>query len=95
MNWSEEKIIRLVDMRHIIKIIVVISPNRFSNIFSYINKEIIKHIFYVLRVLMDKIHLNYLLHNVLYLTIFCVNDVIDDASSLLYVIFFSIEFMLT
>ena len=38
MNWSEEKIIRLVHMSQVIKMIEIISHNRFSNISSYINK---------------------------------------------------------
>ena len=70
--------------------IVIISPNRFPNIFSYINKVSIKHICYVLRALMDKIMLNYLLYNVSYLTIFCVNDDIDDTPILRFFIFMSI-----
>ena len=72
MNWSEEKRIRLVYMSHIIKVIDIISPNRFSNISSYIKKEIIKHISYVPRIHMDNIFLNSLLYNILYLTILCV-----------------------
>ena len=44
MNWSEEKRIRLVNMSHVIKMIGIISPNRFRNISSYINKVVIKHI---------------------------------------------------
>ena len=75
-------------MSHDIKMIVIISPNRFSNInqyiFSYISKVIIKHICYVLRILVDNIILNYLLYNIFDLTIFCVNDVIDDAPSLIF-----------
>ena len=46
MNWSEEKRIRLVYTIHVIKMIGIISPNRFSNISSYINKAVIKHISY-------------------------------------------------
>ena len=45
------------------------------------------------RTLMDNIILNYIFYNIFYLTIFCVNDVIDDAPSLLYIVFSSIEFM--
>ena len=41
MNWSEEKRIRLFYMSHVIKMIGIISPNRFSNISSYINKVLI------------------------------------------------------
>ena len=42
---------------------------------------------------MDNIILNYFLYNVSYLTVFCVNDVIDDVPSLLYIIYCTIEFM--
>ena len=45
VNWSEGKRIMLVDMSHVIKIIVIIPPNRFSDIFHYINKVVIKYIF--------------------------------------------------
>ena len=93
--WIKKNSVGWYDhISHVIKMIVIISPNWFSNIFSYIIKVIIKHIFHVLRILMDNIILNYLLYNVFYLTIFCVNDVIDDAPSLLYIFFCSIEFML-
>ena len=44
MHWSEEKRDRLVYMTHVIKMIGIISSNRFSNISSYINKVVIKHI---------------------------------------------------
>ena len=79
MNWSEEKRIRLVYMSHVIKMIDIISPNRFSNISSYSNKVVIEHISYVPRIHVDNIILNYLLYNIFYLAIFCVNYVIDDA----------------
>ena len=92
MNWSEEKIIGWF-MSHVIKMIDIISPNRFSNISSYINKVVIKHISYVPRIHMDNIIMNYLLYSIFYLTIFCVNDVIDDTPSLLSIAFCSIEFM--
>ena len=92
MNWSEEKRVRLVYMSHVIKTIGSISPNRFSNISSNINKVVIKHISYVPRIHMDNI-MKYLLCSISYLTIFCVNDVIDGAPSLLYIIICSIEFM--
>ena len=36
---------------------------------------------------MDNIILNYLLYDIFYLTILCVNDVIDDAPNLLYIVF--------
>ena len=71
-------------------LIDIIFPNRFSNISSYINK-VFKHIIYVPRIHTDNIIMNYL-YSIFYLTIFCV-DVIDDAISLLYIIFCSIEFM--
>ena len=104
MNWSEEKRIRLVYKSHVIKMIGIISPNRFSNISSsnissYIsaiflpNDKVIKHISYVPRIFMDNIIMNYLLDSIFYLTIFCVNDVIDDTPSSLYISFCSIEFM--
>ena len=91
MNLSEEKRIRLVYMSHIIKMIDIIS----TNISSYINKVVIKHISYLPRINMDNIIMNnYLLSSILYLTIFCVNDVIDDTPSLLYIAFLQhIEFM--
>ena len=63
MNWSEEKRIRLVNMSHVIKMIGIISTNRFINISSYINKVIIKHISYVPRIHMDNIIMNYLLYS--------------------------------
>ena len=93
INWSEKKRIMLVCISHVIKIIDIISPNRFSNISSYINKVAIKRISYVPRIHMDNIIMNYLLYSIFYLTIFCVNDVIDDTPSSLYIAFFSIEFM--
>ena len=93
MNWSEEKIIRLVYMSHAIKMIDIISHNRFGNISSYINKEVIKHISYVPRIHMDNVIMNYLRYSIFYLTMFCVNDVINDTPSLLYIAFCSIEFM--
>ena len=40
-------------MSHVIKKIVIISPNRFSNISSPINKVVIKHISYAPRIHMD------------------------------------------
>ena len=80
-------------MSHVIKIIDIISPNRFSNISSYINKVVIKHISYVPRIYMDNIILNYLFYNIFNPTIFCVNEVVDDAPSLLHIVFYSIEFM--
>ena len=61
MNWSEEKRVRLVYMSHVIKMIDIISPNRFRNIYSYINKVVNKHISYVLRNHMDNISMNDLL----------------------------------
>ena len=61
MNWSGKKRIRLVYTSHVIKMIDIISPNRFRNISSYINKVIIKHISYVLRNRMDNIFMNDLL----------------------------------
>ena len=93
MNWSEEKRIGLVYMSHVIKMIDIISPNRFSNISSYINKVVIKHVSYVPRIHMDNIIMNYLLYSIFYLAIFCVNDVIDDTPSLFYITFCIIEFM--
>ena len=93
MNWSEEKRIRLVYMSHVIKMIGIISPNRFSNLSSYINKAVIKHISYVPRILMDHIIMIYLLYSIFFLTIFCVIDVIDDTPSSLYIAFCSIEYM--
>ena len=93
MNWSEEKRVRLVYMSHVIKMIGIISPNRFSNISSYINKVVIKHISYVPKIHMDNIIMNYLIYSIFFLTIFCVNDVIDDTPSSLYIAFCSIEFM--
>ena len=93
MNWSEEKIIRLVYMSHVLKMIGIISHNRFSNISSYIIKVVIKHISYVQIIYMYNIIMNYLLYSIFYLTIFCVNDVIDDTPSSLYISFCSIEFM--
>ena len=44
MNWSEEKRIRLVDISDVIETIVIISSNLFGNIFSYVDKEVIKRI---------------------------------------------------
>ena len=70
MNWSEEKRVMLVYMSHVVKMIGIISPNRFSNISSYINKVVIKHISYVQRIHMDIIIMNCLLYNIFYLTIF-------------------------
>ena len=65
MNWSEEKIIRLIYiMNHEIKMIGNISPNRYINISSYINKVVIKHISYVPRIHMDNIIMNYLLYSI-------------------------------
>ena len=93
MNWSEEKRIRWVYMSHVIKMIGIISPNLFSNISSYINKVVIKHTSYVPRIHMGNNIRNYLLYNIFYLTIYCVHDGIDDAPSLLYIVFCSIEFM--
>ena len=67
-------------MNHVIKMIVIIS---LSNIFFYINKVIIKHICYVLRILMDNIFLNtmfptlrffllmMLMHKVCFISFFC------------------------
>ena len=72
-------------MNHVIKMIDSISPNRFNNISSYINKVVIKHISDVPRIHMDNIIMNYLLYSIFYITIFCVNDVIDEAPSSLYV----------
>ena len=80
-------------MSHVLKMIVIISPNRFSNISSYINKVVTRHISYVPRIHMDNIIMNYLLYSIFYLTIFCVNDVIDYKPSLLYITFCSTEFM--
>ena len=79
-------------MSHVIKMIGIISPNRFSNISSNIIKVVIKHISYVPRIHMDNIIMNYLLHSIFYLTIFWVYNVIDDPPSLLYS-FCSIELM--
>ena len=45
-------------MSHVIKMIGIISHNRFSNISSYINKVVIKHISYVPRIHMDNIIIN-------------------------------------
>ena len=45
-------------MSHVLKTIDIISPNRFSNISSYINKVVIKHISYVSRIYMDNIIMN-------------------------------------
>ena len=87
MNLSEEKRMRLVYMSNVIKMIGIISPNRFSNIFSYFNKVVIKHNSYVPRIHMDNIIMNYLLYRIFYIQIFCVNDVIDDMPSLLYIAF--------
>ena len=42
-------------MSHVLKMIGIISPNRFNNISSYINKVVIKHISYVSRIHMDNI----------------------------------------
>ena len=82
MNWSKEKRIRLVYMSHVIKMIAIISPKRFSNIFFlYQQSIVINHISYVLRILMDNIILNYHHYNIFYRTIFCVNDAIDDTPS--------------
>ena len=92
MNWSEEKRIMMVYMSHVLKMIGIISPNRFSDISSYINKVVIKHISYVPRIYMDNIIMNYLLYSIFYLTIFCVNA-IDDTPSSLYISFCSMEFM--
>ena len=92
MNWSEEKRIRLVYMRHVIKKIWIISTNRFRNISSYINKVVIKHISYVPRIQIDNIIMNYFLHSNFYLTICCGNDVINDTLSLLHIAFCSIEY---
>ena len=80
-------------MSHVIKMIAIISPNRFSNNFLYINKAIIKHICDFLRIHMDNIIMHYLLYNIFHLTIFCINDVIDDTPSSLYIAFCCIEFM--
>ena len=80
-------------MSHIIKMIDIISPNRFSNISSYINKVVIKHISYVPRIHIYNIIMNYILYNIFYLTIFCVNDIIDEKLSLVYIAFCSMEFM--
>ena len=87
MNWCEEKSIWLVYMSHVIKMIAIISPNRSSTISSYFNKVVIKHFSYVITILMDNIILNYLLYNIFYLTIFCVNDVLDNAPSLFSIVF--------
>ena len=81
MNWSEEKRIRLVNMSLVIKMIGIICPNRFSNISSYINKVVIKHISYVPSIHMDNIIMNYLLYSIFYLTIVCVNDVNERSNS--------------
>ena len=70
MNWSEEKRIRLIYMSRVIKMIDIISPNRFSNISKNINKVVIKYISFVPRIHMDNIILNYLLYNIFCLTIF-------------------------
>ena len=78
-------------MSHVIKMIGIISPNRFSNISSYFNKVVIRHISYVPRIHTDNIIMNYLLYSIFYLTIFRVNCVIDDTPSLLYIAFCSIE----
>ena len=84
----------LVYMSHVIKMIGIISPYRFSNISSYINKVVISHISYVPGIHMDNIILNDLLYSIVYLTIFCVDVVIDDSTSLIYTVFFcGIEFM--
>ena len=93
MNCSEEKRTRLVYMSHVIKMIDIISPNQFSNISSFINKVVIKNISNVPRIHMDNIIMNYLLHSIFYLTIFCVNDVIDYTLSSLYITFCFIESM--
>ena len=85
MNWSEKKRIGFVYMSHVIRMIDIISPNRFSNIYSFVNK-VIKYISYVPRIHMDNIIMNYLLYNIFYLTIFSVND---DTPSLLYIVFFA------
>ena len=63
MNWPEEKRIKLVNMSHVIKMIGIISPNRFNNISSYINKVVIKYISYVPRIHMDNIIMNYYIVN--------------------------------
>ena len=75
-------------MSHVIKMIDIISPYRFSNISSYINKVVISHISYVPGIHMDNIIMNDLLYSIVYLTIFCVNVVIDDSTSLIYTVFF-------
>ena len=64
-----------------------------SNISSYINKVVIKHISYVPRIHMDNIIMNHPLYSIFYLTNFRVNDVIDDTPSSFYIAFCSIEFM--
>ena len=53
-------------MSHVVKMIGIISPNRFSNISSYIKKVVIKHISYVSRILMvmDDIIMNYFLYSI-------------------------------
>ena len=56
-------------MSHVIKMIGIISPDQFSNISSYINKSVIKHISYVPRIHMDHIIMIYLLYSIFYLTI--------------------------
>ena len=61
MNWSEEKRIKLDNMSYVLKMIDIISLNRFSNISFYINKVVIKHISYVPRIHMDNIFMNLLL----------------------------------
>ena len=93
MNKCEEKRIRSVYMSQVIKMIDIISHNRFSNISSYVNKVVIKHISYVPRIRMDNIILNYLLYSIFYLAFFCVNCVINDAPSLFYIVFWCIYFM--
>ena len=54
------------------KVIDIISPNRFSNISSDINKVVIKHISYVPRIHMDNIIMNYFLYSIFYLCMFMV-----------------------
>ena len=95
MNWSEEKRIGLIHMSHVIKMIDTISPDRFSNLTSYINKVVKAnkvHVSYVPRIHIDNI-MNIFFTVIFYLTIFCVNDDIDDMPSSLYISFCSIKFM--
>ena len=70
MNWSEEKKNRLVYVRHVHKMIGIISTNRFNNISSYMNKLVNKYISYVPRIYVDNIIMNYLLYSIFHLAIF-------------------------